>query len=502
MDNIVNREKSEWVRPWNLTKFDDLYNRDERFFSILTKGLIGWLNENIIMYNKPINHFIYNTGSSYMYVESNGYEFSWTETTGEDYMYMQMPRCILEINDISTPLDELTSPFARGDYERHDKDMIRGYNAEIRRMPIDMSVSMHYVLSNFNESIVVLQEIIDKLAFQRYFNIVYLGQVIRCSIEFPESHKIELNKIDMTSTETNQRNIDLEIKVCTSYPVINERTEILSTNIIAYWGGYSRLDSDTIDFSYLDVNGDGKVDQHDIDAIIDYILNAIDYNPMYDFNNDGVLDKRDVDKFMEIIAKLSKYDFNNDLKINHWEINIIQNIINYGINDRKYDFNGDGKVDMADVEILARLIANEVFDKRWSEIDLEFAKQARDNGDKDSEYDVNGNGKVDDEDINIIKKIVDNSEDDDDDYDPDKLDDAVKRGYGYNDDYDTDDDGDIDDDEKNDVEEVIDELKEIPALSYNRLYNTITIHNRDGVNGDTTSILDVHKYIIKDNTAE
>ena len=104
MKNIIyNKENFEWIRPWNIEKFDDIYNRDERFFSIVLKGVLSWFNSNIILYNKGISHFIFNTGSSYMYIESNGYEYSWNETTGEDQMYMKMPRCIVEIGGIDIP---------------------------------------------------------------------------------------------------------------------------------------------------------------------------------------------------------------------------------------------------------------------------------------------------------------------------------------------------------------------------------------------------------------
>ena len=99
MDNVINKEIDKWYRPWNISKFDDISIRDERFFSILFKGCLNWLNHNVFMYDKPIKHFIFNTGSSYLYVEDNGYEFKWSETTGEDQMYMSMPRCICEIGD-------------------------------------------------------------------------------------------------------------------------------------------------------------------------------------------------------------------------------------------------------------------------------------------------------------------------------------------------------------------------------------------------------------------
>ena len=93
-------------------------------------------------------------------------------------------------------------------------------------------MSLNYVLSNFNESIVLLEELISKLSFQRYFKIVYLGQLIECSIEFPTSQAININKIDMASTETNQKNITIQVNICSSYPAFNELSEISSSSVI------------------------------------------------------------------------------------------------------------------------------------------------------------------------------------------------------------------------------------------------------------------------------
>ena len=223
-----------WKHPWQLEKFDNIYNKDERFFSILVKGLIAWFNKNIVLYNKPIKHFIFSTGSSYMYVEANGHEFILSETSGGDWIYMEMPRCIIEISDISFNTESLTNCFSRGEYERYDDETnsISGYNAEIMRVPIEMNLQFKYVLSNFNETIVLLQEIIDKFIYQKFFTIIYLGQKIRCGIEFPTSEQLELNKIDMSSNETNQKVLQFDIKLTSNYPAINERTEVSNANII------------------------------------------------------------------------------------------------------------------------------------------------------------------------------------------------------------------------------------------------------------------------------
>lgn len=234
LNKLENKIVDKWIRPWNIEKFDDLANRDERFFAIIYKGLLRWLNKNVLMYNKPINHFIYHTGSSYMYIESNGYDFSIKEITGEDTMYMELPRCLVDIGNISIDTGDLSNPFVRGTYERKDKNgQIRGYNAEIKRLPIQLAVTLRYVCGTFNESIILIEELLQKFMFTQYFNITYLGNVIQCSIEYPNDYSINMNTLDLSSPEPTQKTIEISLNVNTNYPSIDERTEALNTQIIS-----------------------------------------------------------------------------------------------------------------------------------------------------------------------------------------------------------------------------------------------------------------------------
>lgn len=280
MDNVINKEIDKWYRPWNISKFDDISIRDERFFSILFKGCLNWLNHNVFMYDKPIKHFIFNTGSSYLYVEDNGYEFKWSETTGEDQMYMSMPRCICEIGDFSIPTEELTNPFVRGIYERRSSKTgdYKGYNAEMRRIPLEVSMTLRYILSNFNESIILVQELFEKMVFQQYFNIVYLGQQIQCSIEFPAQQQINLNRIDFDSTDVNQKTIEISIKIDTYLPVINISTEIENQYIIKNGKTQINLMKSIEDDQLIDIIGDvenltdseeTEIEGNQVDFIID-----------------------------------------------------------------------------------------------------------------------------------------------------------------------------------------------------------------------------------------
>ena len=404
-NNTVNRKNKKWLRPWNVKQFNDLYNRDDRFFSVLIKGAIGFLNSHIKMYDKPINHFIFNTGSSYMFVESNGYEFSWNETSGEDSMYMELPRCVVELGNISIPQEELSQSFARGNYERKDEDTIKGYNAEIKRLPIEMNLSLHYTFSNFNESIVVLQELFDELVFQRYFSIAYLGQIVRCSIEFPNSTQLEIGKIDFSAAEIVQRNINLDVVICTNYPLINQKTEISSNQVISKFKGYlqpnNRADnieilidgvkSNTndiyIDLRKFDINKDNiineteislirdfierfdvdedyEVTSHDIGLITESFMNE-EYNANYDILNTG---KLDINNLLTIKELFNILDLNHDERVNELEINQIMNNI---LIAQKFDINGDLTIDYNDLRTIISYIEEHETEK-WSDLYNDF----------------------------------------------------------------------------------------------------------------------------------
>ena len=404
-NNTVNRKNKKWLRPWNVKQFNDLYNRDDRFFSVLIKGAIGFLNSHIKMYDKPINHFIFNTGSSYMFVESNGYEFSWNETSGEDSMSMELPRCVVELGNISIPQEELSQSFARGNYERKDEDTIKGYNAEIKRLPIEMNLSLHYTFSNFNESIVVLQELFDELVFQRYFSIAYLGQIVRCSIEFPNSTQLEIGKIDFSAAEIVQRNINLDVVICTNYPLINQKTEISSNQVISKFKGYlqpnNRADNIEIlidgvksntndiymDLRKFDINKDNiineteislirdfierfdvdkdyEVTSHDIGLITESFMNE-EYNVNYDILNTG---KLDINNLLTIKELFNILDLNHDERVNELEINQIMNNI---LIAQKFDINGDLTIDYNDLRTIISYIEEHETEK-WSDLYNDF----------------------------------------------------------------------------------------------------------------------------------
>lgn len=238
MQNIVNSTNHDnWLKPWDLE--NPIYNtNDERFFSLLLKGMLCWLNENMRMYGKPIKHYILQTGSTYIFLENNGYEFTWCETSDENNLYMSSPRCIIEISNISVEKEELSSKAIPCQYERitnyDDPNFpkIKAFTADMSRIPLQLSINAKYVFNTFNEVLIFAQELFENAYFQKYFNITYLGQVIQNSIEYNSDIPININKPDFTSNDLNLKIVEVPMVVCTNMPLIDYRSEIPAASVI------------------------------------------------------------------------------------------------------------------------------------------------------------------------------------------------------------------------------------------------------------------------------
>ena len=60
----------------------------------------------------------------------------------------------------------------------------------------------------------------------------------------------------MTSTEVNQKTINLDVKICTNYPIIDLKTEIKSSAIIQTFGVEIDIEkrSDIVDTETVNIN--------------------------------------------------------------------------------------------------------------------------------------------------------------------------------------------------------------------------------------------------------
>lgn len=210
-------------------------NNQQLFFSIVAKGFIYKLNQRLKLRGINIPHYILNTGDDIMYLEVKGQDHSIepVEISNEDFVYSQVPRCMIQPTGINVQMDQLSNPYSHGKFEIEHDDMIYSFRAEFRRIPVTYGFSLKYYLDNFTDSLNVIQQIITNLSFVNLFKVLYLGQQINCSYQIPDSYQTEyMMEFDGITTESKYRTISLELEVTTNIPVIHEETIIPSNMII------------------------------------------------------------------------------------------------------------------------------------------------------------------------------------------------------------------------------------------------------------------------------
>lgn len=239
---------------WNDIKNGELdINSQQLFLSIVSKGFIYKLNRNIMLRNKFIPHYILNTGDDIMYLEVKGQNqaIEPLEVSNENYVYAQIPRCMIQPLGINIQTDQLTSPYSYGNFQVDAGDMVYDFHAEFRRIPITYEFELKYYLDNFLDSLDAIQKIITGLAFINRFDVIYLGQKIECSYKIPDDYKTEyMMEFDGITTDLKYRTITVPIQVDTNLPVIYKDTVIPSTATIKETILGIREDNDTLEFRH------------------------------------------------------------------------------------------------------------------------------------------------------------------------------------------------------------------------------------------------------------
>lgn len=210
-------------------------NNKELFMGVLFKALLNNLNSQMKLRDKKINHFIINTGDDIMWLENKGQDNSKEpyQVSNEEYVYNTIPRCIVNMGSIEVLEEQVTNPYTRGNFEIDHDDILRGFSAEFRRVPIKMSVDLKYYLDSFSDVLFVTQKIISEMLFIRTFKFEYLGQTIQASYKVPTAYSHDKNiTFDGGTTEQKLRTIEISLDVETNIPVFDERTVIDLDNSI------------------------------------------------------------------------------------------------------------------------------------------------------------------------------------------------------------------------------------------------------------------------------
>lgn len=224
-------------------------NNKELFMSTLFKALLHSLNNQITLRDEKIHHFVLNTGDDIMWLENKGQDNSKEpyQVSNEDYIYNIIPRGIVNMETIEVLEEQVTNPYTRGNFVFEDDDILKGFNAEFRRVPIKMTVSLKYYLDTFTDVLAVTQKIISKMLFIRTFKFDYMGQTIEASYKVPTSYSHEKNiTFDGGTTEQKLRTIDLSLDVETNIPIFDERTVVENDKFIRTLLLEEKLPDDTV----------------------------------------------------------------------------------------------------------------------------------------------------------------------------------------------------------------------------------------------------------------
>lgn len=205
---------------------------------IIIKGLLYNLNKDIKVRNISVPHFILHTGDDRMWLEAKGYDASIEplDISNENSIYSIIPKCIVTPGSIDLDIAQLSAPYSQGflQYECKDgeNDGIYTLSGEFRRMPIKLNVDLKYYTNSYSDMLELIQYIISCLSFVNTFDVMYMGQKVKCSYKIPESFSEEHTmEIDGALSDNREHSLNISIELETNMPVFNNRTIEYPTTI-------------------------------------------------------------------------------------------------------------------------------------------------------------------------------------------------------------------------------------------------------------------------------
>jgi hypothetical protein len=211
-------------------------NTQEIFLSSVIKGLLYNLNNDIKIRNVGVPHIILHTGDDRMWLETRGYNAGIEPLTisNENAVYSIIPKCIVNVGGIDLDTAQLTSPYSLGSLQYSNPDIgTVTLSGEFRRVPIKLSVELKYYTDSYTDMLELIQYVISNLAFIQTYDIVYMGQKIKCSYKIPESFSEEHTmELDGALSESREHTLNMSVEVETNVPIFNNQTIMLSDKII------------------------------------------------------------------------------------------------------------------------------------------------------------------------------------------------------------------------------------------------------------------------------
>lgn len=234
-------------------------NLQENFFGSLIKAFLIDISGSVYLNQYESNrinkfkklyipHFIPSTGDDTIYLIDRGYnnQIEPCEVSNQaNTYYNKNPRCVVQVGGINLLNDQLTSPYTKGISQVTESEVynektgelieqsIGNYMANFRRFPVQVSVSLKYVLSSYFELLMLSQSLISNICNIRTFRFSYMGQIISASYKFPDSFQGEFNiEIDGSTTDSKDKTISLDLEIESNLPVYDNSTAMKMDKVI------------------------------------------------------------------------------------------------------------------------------------------------------------------------------------------------------------------------------------------------------------------------------
>ena len=210
-------------------------NCQELFFPLVLKGLLVNLRNCIKIRGEGVPHIITHMGDDRMWLDARGYDNSIEplQISNENSIYNIVPRCNVNPGGVSLDAGQMTNPYSVGQCQVQTDTGVYTLKGEFRRVTVKMSVELKYQTDSYTDLMEAIQCVLSNLAFVRTYDIMYMGQKIKCSYKIPDSfdgeHQMDL---DGGISDGREHTMSMSIEVEANMPIFSNGTMILADKII------------------------------------------------------------------------------------------------------------------------------------------------------------------------------------------------------------------------------------------------------------------------------
>lgn len=179
------------------------------FFKIAITSFIEDLRRQIRLFSNDIPVYIFNTGDQLLTDE-------WVNSEGQE-----VPRIVVDIDNMSILSDQLTNPYQRGEFILTDNKQDIGYSAYVRRIPLNYGIPIKMTVSNIIEALKWQEVFLLLLYKNNVFHFRYYSKDNRGVYRFPEDTSVERNVELGFDDSRRYRTLNFNIEIELQYPAFD-----------------------------------------------------------------------------------------------------------------------------------------------------------------------------------------------------------------------------------------------------------------------------------------